>query len=398
MDLTIYPRKLSGAIQAIPSKSQAHRLLICSAFADTETIMECPQTNQDIEATVRCLNALGADIVRTAQGYHIKPITEFPDSATMDCGESGSTLRFLLPIVCALGINTTIQMHGRLPYRPLSPLWEELERMGCQLTRPTETTIQTAGKLHSGNYLIDGNISSQFISGLLFATALMDGKSTITILGVPESKPYIEMTQLALNSFGVDTTNYHICGAFPFSSPGRIVVEGDWSNAAFFIVAKALDNLIKIDNLSLSSPQGDRAIAELLKQYDSLTTIDVTNIPDLVPILAVFFGSRRDITFTGISRLRLKESDRVASVCNMISQLGASAYATDNTISVISAPFHSCTIDSVGDHRIAMAAAIGATVADGPITILGAECVSKSYPGFWDEYKKLGGYYEQHIR
>lgn len=398
MDLTIYPRKLSGAIQAIPSKSQAHRLLICSAFADTETIMECPQTNQDIEATVRCLNALGAEIVRTKQGYHIKPITEFPRSATMDCGESGSTLRFLLPIVCALGINTTIQMHGRLPYRPLSPLWEELERMGCQLSRPTKTTIQTAGRLHSGNFLISGNISSQFISGLLFAAALMNGKSTIKILGVPESKPYIEMTQLALKAFGVDTTDYHISGAYPFSSPGRIVVEGDWSNAAFFMAAKALDNLIKIDNLNLLSPQGDRAIAKLLKQYDSLTTIDVTDIPDLVPILAVFFGAKKDITFTGISRLRLKESDRVASVCNMISQLGANAYATENTISIISAPYHSCTIDSVGDHRIAMAAAIGATVADGPITILGAECVSKSYPTFWDEYKKLGGHYEQYLR
>lgn len=398
MDVTIYPRKLSGTIQAIPSKSQAHRLLICSAFADTETIMECPQTNQDIESTVRCLNALGADIKRTMQGYHIKPITEFPHSATMDCGESGSTLRFLLPIVCALGINTTIRMQGRLPYRPLSPLWEELERMGCQLSRPTETTIQTTGQLHSGSFLIDGNISSQFISGLLFAAALMDGNSTITILGVPESKPYIEMTQLALNSFGIDTTDYHVSGVFPFSSPGNIVVEGDWSNAAFFMAAKALDNLIKIDNLNICSPQGDRAIADLLKQYDSLTTIDVTNIPDLVPILAVFFGAKKDITFTGISRLRLKESDRVASVCNMISRLGAKAYATEHTMSIISAPYHSCTIDSVGDHRIAMAAAIGATVADGPITILGAECVSKSYPTFWDEYKKLGGHYEQHLR
>ena len=141
MDLTLYPCTLSGNVQAIPSKSQAHRLLICAAFSDRKTVLDCPQTNEDIEATANCLNALGAKIVRTQNGYHITPITSIPESAVIDCGESGSTLRFLLPVVCALGVNTTIHMHGRLPYRPLSPLWEELERMGSILTRPTETLI-----------------------------------------------------------------------------------------------------------------------------------------------------------------------------------------------------------------------------------------------------------------
>ena len=179
MDITIYPGKLCGTVRAIPSKSQAHRLLICAAFSDGTTFVECPQTNEDIEATVRCLNALGSRILRTDNGYSVTPVSCVPKTAVMDCGESGSTLRFILPIVCALGVNSTIQMHGRLPLRPLSPLWEELERMGCSLSRPTDSTIQTKGQLQASLYNISGNVSRQFITGLLFALSLLNGKSKI---------------------------------------------------------------------------------------------------------------------------------------------------------------------------------------------------------------------------
>ena len=394
MDLTIYPSTLSGNIQAIPSKSQAHRLLICAAFSDKETTLECPQTNEDIEATVRCLNTLGASIIPINNGYQITPIFELPENATMDCGESGSTLRFILPIVCALGIPTTIQMHGRLPYRPLSPLWEELERMGAILTRPTENTIQTAGKLRSGLYRISGNVSSQFISGLLFATALLEGQSAIEITGMLESKPYIDMTQAALKIFGVDTKDYKVTGCYPFRSPGKLKIEGDWSNAAFFLAANALGCNVDISNLNLDSPQGDRAVAEILLKSKTIQSISAADIPDLVPILSVVFGKKNGVVFTDIARLRLKESDRVASVCNMLDRLGAGTIATENTLTIRPGCYHSCTVDSAGDHRIAMAAAIAATVADGPVTILGAECVAKSYPSFWEDYKNLGGRYE----
>ena len=159
MDITILPGSLKGSVRAIPSKSQAHRLMICAAFSDAPTFLECPQTNADIEATARCLNALGADIKRTIDGYQIAPVRDIPQIAELDCGESGSTLRFLLPIVCALGVETTFIMHGRLPYRPLSPMWEELERMGCTLSRPTETTILTKGKLRAGKFSISGKVS-----------------------------------------------------------------------------------------------------------------------------------------------------------------------------------------------------------------------------------------------
>ena len=398
MDITISPGKLCGTVRAIPSKSQAHRLLICAAFSDRETTLICPQTNEDIAATVRCLNALGSNICRTENGYRVLPIVKIPESATLDCGESGSTLRFLLPIVCALGVSTTMQLRGRLPQRPLSPLWEELERMGCTLTRPTEDTICVCGKLRAGEFTVSGSVSSQFITGLLFAAALLPGESRINITGTLESAPYVAMTQLALQAFGVDSEGFRVSGSFPFRSPGNITVEGDWSNAAFFLGAKALGNPVEVENLNPDSPQGDRAVSKVLTETGEPVSVSAADIPDLVPILAVVFGAKCGAVFTDIARLRLKESDRVASVCNMLNALGATATATENTLTVRPGAYHSCTIDAVGDHRIAMAAAIAATVASGPVTVLGAECVAKSYPDFWQEYRNLGGNYEQYLR
>ncbi len=398
MDITIFPCRLSGTIRAIPSKSQAHRLLICAAFSDAPTFIECPQSNEDIEATVRCLNALGSHISRTEDGYLVDPVSRIPKSAVMDCGESGSTLRFILPIVCALGVKTTIQMHGRLPLRPLSPLWEELERMGCALSRPTKNTIQTQGQLQAGKYIISGSVSSQFITGLLFALPLLDGTSSITVTGKLESGPYVDMTRLALKTFGVNADEFKIVGSFPFHSPGTVTVEGDWSNGAFFLGAKALGHPVAVTNLDPDSPQGDRAIAEIFCAETPTPRISAADIPDLVPIMAVVFAAKNGAVFTNIERLRLKESDRVASVCEMINRLGGTASATQDTLTVLPGQYHSCTIDAANDHRIAMAAAIAATVADGPVTILDAQCVSKSYPAFWQDFLKLGGKYEQHLR
>ena len=398
MNIKIFPGKLQGNITAIPSKSQAHRLLICAAFSDGQTKLICRETNQDIEATVRCLNALGVDILRTNDGYVITPVKTIPRTVTMDCGESGSTLRFILPVVCALGIDATIKMSGRLPYRPMSPLWEELERMGCRLSRPTETTIQTSGKLCPGSYIIPGNISSQFISGLLFALALIEGESEIQITGILESKPYVTMTQKALAYFGVKTTDLHVNGSFPFHTPGKLQVEGDWSNAAFFLTATALGSKVTVENLDRDSSQGDRAIADLLVPEDKRPVISAADIPDLVPILAVFFSAKNGAVFTDIGRLRLKESDRVASVCNMLASLGIRTESNETTLTVYAGKFTAGTVNTYADHRIAMAAAIAATVAEGPVIIQGAECVAKSYPAFWQEFKALGGNYEQYIR
>ena len=388
MDITIRPRLLQGDIAIIPSKSQAHRLLICAAFADRPTQLHCPETNRDIEATADCLRALGADVLRTDGGYTVLPVKEIPKQAELNCCESGSTLRFLLPIVGALGVDATFLMEGRLPQRPLSPLWEEMERMGCTLSRPTANSIRCTGKLIPGEYSIAGNVSSQFITGLLFAHALI-GNCSLTITGELESKPYVDMTHAALDLFQ----------APPFHSPGKIPVEGDWSNGAFWVVAQALGSPITIAGLHQNSLQGDRAVVDILQALAlGMPTISVRDIPDLVPILAVAASAMHGATFTDIRRLRMKESDRVKTTMAMLEALGGRATADENTMTIFPASLLGGTVDACNDHRIAMATAIAATVCKENITILGAQCVEKSYPQFWEEYSRLGGKYELNLR
>ena len=387
MDITIQPRKLRGSVKAIASKSMAHRLLIMSAFADGPTDLLLNKTNQDIEATAECLCALSANVVATDYGYHIEPINAVPEQAILPCRESGSTLRFMLPIVGALGVGGTFIMEGRLPERPLSPLWEEMVRMGCHLSRPTTDTILCTGKLVPGAYSIAGNVSSQFISGLLFAHSLMEKPSTLKITEPIESAPYIQMTKDAISMFG---PRKH--------TPGKIAVEGDWSNGAFFLAAASLGSDVKISGLNPDSHQGDQAVSELLKQLSDYCTISAADIPDLVPILSVVAAANKGAKFTDIRRLRAKESDRVASVVSMIQNLGGKAEATDNTLTIHPSKLMGGIVNSYNDHRIAMSAAVAATICKNDVTILDAHCVSKSYPSFWEEYIRLGGQYEQYLR
>ena len=398
MDLRIHPGKLTGTLSVIPSKSQAHRLLICAAFADQPTVLHCPDTNRDMEATASCLNALGADIQRTETGYTVIPCGVPVKNAVLPCKDSGSTLRFLLPVVGALGGDASFQMEGRLPQRPLSPLWEEMERMGCHLSYMDANTLHCSGQLRCGEYRIDGSVSSQFITGLLFATALLPGKSKIIVTGKIESRPYIEMTRNAMEIFGRSTEDFTVTGGFPFHSPKTCTVEGDWSNGAFFLAANALGSSIAVKNLSENSLQGDRAAATLLRDLKRHCVISAADIPDLVPILSVVAACNQGAVFTDIQRLRLKESDRIASVIAMLQNLGGSAEATENTLKIFGTGLTGGCVDCACDHRIAMAAAMAAIACQEPVVLMGAECVEKSYPLFWDEYRKLGGNYEQHIR
>lgn len=398
MDITITPSRLSGTVKAIASKSQAHRLLICAAFADSPTELLCSQTNRDIEATADCLNALGAKILRTDWGYQVTPLGQIPQKAQLSCRDSGSTLRFLLPVAGALGVDTTFFLEGRLPQRPLSPLWEEMERMGCQLSRPTLETIRCQGRLRAGDYVIDGGVSSQFITGLLLAATRMPGVSQLHLTGKVESQPYIAMTKEAMAMFGCDSQDYRITGGAFLHSPGRVQVEGDWSNAAFFLAAQAFGNDVAVENLNYNSAQGDRAVQQLLPTLKEHTIIDASDVPDLVPILAVVAACNQGAKFTGIRRLRLKESNRVASVIAMLTALGGKAEASEEALTVHGAGLTGGIVDSCNDHRIAMSAAIAATVCKQPVTILGAQCVEKSYPHFFEEYRRLGGNYEQYLR
>lgn len=396
MNVTITPRPLLGTITAVPSKSQAHRLLICAALAGEPTDLRCAALSRDILATADCLRALGARVNRTLEGFSVVPGPR-PGRAEADCGESGSTLRFLLPVAGALGVDTTFFLHGRLPQRPLSPLWEEMKRMGARLSRPTGDTVRCQGALQPGAYTLAGDVSSQFISGLLFALPGLPGDSEIRLTGSIQSKPYLDMTLGALRTFGIEILEedrgYWIPGNQRFRSPGALAVEGDWSNGAFWLTAKALGSELRVTGLDPNSSQGDRAAEALLLQI--LTRggdIDVSQIPDLVPTLAVAAALGGGVTrFVGAGRLRIKESDRIASVSAMVRSLGGRTEEGPDSLTVYPTGLRGGTVSAENDHRIAMAAAVASTVCREPVTILGAEAVEKSYPAFWQDFRSLGG-------
>ena len=399
MKATIYPTSLSGDIQAIASKSQAHRLLICAALADRDTVLRCPTLSADITATADCLRGLGASIAYADGVFSISPIREKPASAAIDCGESGSTLRFLLPVVCALGVETTIRMHGRLPERPLSPLWEELEAHGAILTRPTADTLAVSGTLKPGEYTIAANISSQFISGLLFALPLLGGGSTLRLTGAFESASYVDMTLRALKKFGIDwqpgDRRYTLPDGAAFLSPGEAHVEGDWSNGAFWIVADRIcGGTLNILGLDPDSPQGDKAAEKAsLRIAAGSAVIDCQDIPDLVPVLSVLASvSPGQTRFINAGRLRIKESDRLATTTALLAALGAEVQELPDGLVVTGKPHLTVgEVDSANDHRIAMSAAIAALACTGPVVLHGAQAVNKSYPAFWTDYIRLGG-------
>lgn len=399
MDISISPAPLKGRISAIPSKSAAHRALICAAFAHGETEISCPSTSKDIEATANCLSALGAKISYSGGSYFVRPAESLPEEAYMDCGESGSTLRFLLPVVCALGVKARLKLHGRLPQRPLSPLWEELEAHGAVLSFEKEDVLSVSGALRAGEYRIRADVSSQFVSGLLFALPLIKAESSLELVGNVESAGYISMTLEALKLFGLElpfeNKRFHIGRDSAFRSPGKAEVEGDWSNGAFWLVASALSGEgIELSGLKENSAQGDRAVEEAIERIKKGgAVIDCRNIPDLVPVLSVLAAATPGLTrFVNAGRLRIKESDRIASVCRMIRALGGRCTELEEGIDVYGMEYLSGgVVDGENDHRIVMSAAVAAAACRGTVRILGAQAADKSYPAFFEDYKRLGG-------
>ena len=415
MNVTLTTSTPNGKIKAIASKSAAHRALICAAFASESTEIICSETNADIDATVRCLCALGAKITRREESFIVLPIRNVPSSAVLDCGESGSTLRFLLPIVCALGCEADFKMAGRLPSRPLSPLREELEAHGVSMSEAGSNPLRVSGRICAGEYKIRGDVSSQFISGLLFALSITEGESRILLTSAIESAPYINMTLKTLYDFGadisIDELGFTVRGTKKLISPKSVTVEGDWSNAAFMLAAGAVAPRasVSVTSLDPDSLQGDRAILELLVRFgadvrrknDKITVrpgelygidIDATNIPDLVPILSVVAAAAKGRTvIRGASRLKLKESDRLASVSDMLFTLGASIAKTDDGLIIDGGkPLTGGVVSSCSDHRIAMSAAVASLICEGEVTVTDAEAVAKSYPAFWDDVASLG--------
>lgn len=415
MNMSIFCASAQGKINAIPSKSVAHRLLICAAFADMPTRIRCDETNEDIEATVACLSALGANVVRNAPYYDVTPVSknDVKQNASLQCNESGSTLRFLLPVAAALGASSSFLLDGRLPERPLSPLREELEAHSVSIVG--KNPLRVEGILEGNEFSIDGGVSSQFVSGLLFALSLLEYDCKLTVKGKIESAPYIDITCDALALFGApvkkEGSSYVISAKGRFISPRTIDVEGDWSNAAFPLALGILGKNIEVGGLNVSSSQGDKAIVDILRAFGgnisyceetgsyvaSASTlvginVDASQIPDLVPILATVATVAKGRTrIYGAARLRLKESDRLKSVCTVLASLGASITETDDGLIINGVDrLHGGQIDSFNDHRIAMSVAVASALSDDTITLSGAEAVAKSYPRFWDDMRSLG--------
>lgn len=395
MNVVVAPGKLAGRVAVPASKSAAHRLLICAALADGPTRVSIGSLNQDIEATAACLRALDANVETDGDALHISPAPP-PKQATLDCGESGSTLRFLLPVAAALGVEATFTGRGRLPQRPNGPLAEALRDHGTTVDSDLLPT-RVCGRPAPGTWTLPGNVSSQYITGLLFALPLLDGDSEIVLTTKLESAAYVDMTLQALGQFGVEAVpterGWRVPGRQRYHSPGAVRTEGDWSSAAFWLAANAMGSKVGLDGLDPDSVQGDRAAAALLGRDE----IDVSGVPDLTPALAVAAAARNGRTvFTGGARLRLKESDRLQSVADLLTALGHGVQVTRDGLIVeggtpapTDAPVR--VVDGAGDHRIVMAAAVAATAADRPVRILGAQAVAKSYPDFFRDFEALGG-------
>lgn len=404
MDIKITSAPISGSIEGIASKSFAHRALICACLAKGESKIKINTTSADIEATVSCLQNLGARIEKNGTVYTVTPIDTSRQSAEIDCNESGSTLRFLLPVICALGIETKINGSGRLPERPLSPLKEELIRMGASIS--DSFPLNVSGRIGAGKFTMRGDVSSQFVTGLLMALAYLGG-GKINLLPPVQSRPYIDITLQVLGQFGAnikEENNTFYINPSPLTGCD-FAVEGDWSNAAFPLCMGA-----EVTGLNPDSTQGDKAIIDVLKKMGAEISqsggsykadvsalhgcrIDASDIPDAVPVIAAVAATAEGETVIyNAERLRLKESDRIQTTAHMIRSLGGDITETDDGMIIKGKKILSGgETPSFNDHRIAMAAAVAACRCQGDVIIRNAEAVNKSYPEFFNDYNRLGG-------
>lgn len=418
MKVIISPSKLRGTVSAPPSKSCMHRALICAAAAESSTDIICDSFSKDTEATIRCLTALGAKFEVSGSLVKVFPINREEkenEPCVLDCNESGSTLRFMLPFAASLGKKCVFTGAERLGQRPLLPLCEALESHGISLSYGSSfLPCSIEGKLKGGLFEIPGDISSQFITGLLFAIGVIGGGEIKTTSPL-KSGPYIDITTDIQKKFGIsaDRTEggYVVAEGQKYTSPGTIEIEGDYSNGAFWLVAGAIGSYGSITCTALreDSLQGDRRIIDILRlmgaditrEGDRVTVkkshlkaveIDCSDIPDIVPVLAVAASAAEGTTvFRNIGRLRAKESDRVQTTADMLKALGGNICFDETTIYVTGTALSGGVVSSANDHRIAMSAAVASLICSGSVTIDMAEAVSKSYPDFYEKFIMLGG-------
>ena len=394
MNLTIHNSILQGTVQVPSSKSFAHRQLIAAALSDGSTKIFLNTLSDDMLATMDCIRSLGAKVTETHQTILVEPASSPPEEAAFHCRESGSTLRFMLPVAAALGIRSVFTGSGRLPERPNAVLTNALRLHGIQANSDLLPLI-LSGRLTGGVYEIAGNISSQYITGLLLALPLCHRDSRILFTTPVESAAYLDITLQVLSQFGIivkkETNGYFVPGNQRYHSPAVIRTESDWSSAVFWHCANHMGGTIRIEGLNPASCQGDRIITEQLKHLGG--EIDVSQTPDSLPALAVAACMHNGATrFTGAGRLKIKESDRLAAVASMLGALGQTVIREAEGLTVHGGkPFSGGAVNGCNDHRIVMAAAIAACFALAPVTIHGTEAVRKSYPRFFDDLISLGG-------
>jgi 3-phosphoshikimate 1-carboxyvinyltransferase len=392
MTITIKPTALRGSITPPPSKSYAHRALIAAALSHGESKLRNIELSKDITATINCLKSIGADIKIDGKEASVNGIEKIPEKAVLDCHESGSTLRFMIPVSAALGINSVFIGSGKLPTRPIDTYKRELAENGINFSFENDLSLplEISGKLTSGRFSVEGDISSQYITGLLFALPLSGGEIKVT--SPLQSRGYVDITIDVLSNFGVAVTQnndaYTASGGY---KPTDYYVEEDYSQAAFWYACDG----VTVENMNPDSIQTDKNCIEILSKIktEMISEIDISQIPDLLPILAVTAAAfNKKVTFTNAKRLIIKESNRLESTAEMIRNLGGKAEFTADSLTVFGVGrLRGGQVFGCNDHRIVMSAAVAAESCKEDVIITDAEAVNKSYPTFWNEYKKLGG-------
>ncbi len=418
--ITIQPHSLVGRVSVPPSKSMAHRAIICASLARGQSLIRGIEYSQDIKSTISCMKALGTIIIEHEDYLEIDGTTTFMlNKCEMDCCESGSTLRFMVPISIAHEANVHFVGEGRLGKRPLDIYYNIFDRQGvAYLYKEDELDLYIQGQLKPDVFEIPGDVSSQFISGLMFVLPLLKGDSIIKITSPLESKGYIDLTLQMLNQFGIKIINnnykeFIILGHQEYQ-PSDYTVEADFSQAAFYLVAGAINNQVILEGLNLDSKQGDKEGIDILErmgctlvpvegghmiQVDELvgTTIDGSQCPDIIPVFAIACAlAKGQSKITNIARLRIKECDRLSASVEVIKALGGNIEEINDEMIIEGVDsFKGGSVSSYNDHRMAMMEAIASTRSTGDITIDHKECVKKSYPSFWEHFEGLGGVYHE---
>ena len=420
MKVCVSAKELKGKIAAVSSKSDAHRAVICAALSKGETEVLLGEFSDDISATADCLAAMGAKMRRSEGGFVFCGMEQCAKDATLNCCESGSTLRFLLPVAAALGGSKRFYGSGRLPSRPVLPLMTALESHNVAFDNK-KLPFVSIGKLTGGEFTVPGNISSQFISGILMALPLTETGGSVCVTDGLQSGGYVDMTVRTMKKFGVNCgkdgdDHYFVESGSGYVSPGIYRVEGDWSGAAFYLAAGAISGDITVSGLDTESAQADRVVLDVLRQFGADVTcegdcvrvrskdakpfsVDVSDCPDLFPILAVLACKANGTSkLYNASRLRLKESDRVATTAAMLRAFSVSVDETEDSLTVHGMGYiKGGAVNGAGDHRIVMSAAIASLMCgsqgNGSVMITDAEAISKSYPSFFRDLLACGGQY-----